>query len=428
MDVKKKNISIINNILSGIVIIILGLIIIIGNLKIYTKLVNLLVYVFFLFTLSKLLNFSLNRKIVRNKQTLISIIINIILGLVLIIFPKVSLSILPIIFSIYLLLYSIINFIDYSINRINNLNIRFKYLILSAIFLLFSITFMFYPLNRIDLFIFIIGIYCLILGLSKIIEFVVDLFTDKFKIKIRRKIIVTLPAIIEAFVPKKNLLVINKYFDSIIVDAKKEEPSDLQIFIHLSNYGFNQFGHMDICFLDKVYSYGNYDNKSKKVFNAVGEGVLFALSNKQKYIKFCIDTSKKTIVEFGLKLTELQKNNVMEELNKIFNNAYVWDPIKENINKKDYVYKLYNNTKCKFYKFIKGQYKIYFLMGVNCTYFIDSILKKSLSNTLKLVGVISLGTYYNYLDEIYHKKNSIVVSKKIYRKEMFGDVDAKNKK
>ena len=67
-------------------------------------------------------------------------------------------------------------------------------------------------------------------------------------------------------------------------------------------------------------------------------------------------------------------------------------------------------------------------MGVNCTYFVDQILMNSISSTLKLVGVISPGTYYNYLNENYNKKNSIVVSKKIYNKEMFGDKYVKNKK
>ena len=149
---------------------------------------------------------------------------------------------------------------------------------------------------------------------------------------------------------------------------------------------------------------------------------------KKKYIKFCIDTSQKTIVEFGLKLTNKQKEKVKKELEKILIDTYTWNPLENNKKNKDYASKLYKATKCKFYKFNSGEYKTYFVMGVNCTYFIDELLMKSISGSLKIVGVISPGTYYNYLNENYNKKNSIVVSKKIYNKEMFGDMCVKNKK
>lgn len=425
MNIKKKQISIINNLLTGIGIITLGIIIIVGNINMYTKVINLFVYIFILFGLSKLLNFLLNRKILRNKQTLISIILNITFGMIMLMFPKVPLSIIPLIFSIYLLLNSCINFVDYMILKENELNLRFKYLFFSIIFLILSLTFLFYPLEKLNLFITIIAIYCVILGVNKIIEFILDLVTDKFKLKIKHKFKVTLPVFFEAFVPKKALLKINKYLDSIIDDSIKNEESDLSIFIHLSNYGFNQFGHMDICFENKIYSYGNYDNKSKKLFTSVGDGVLFIAPNKKKYIKFCIDTSNKTLVEFGIRLTEKQKVKIRKELNGVMIDTNKWFPSKDS---KDYASKLYKATKCKFYKFNSGEYKTYFVMGVNCTYFIDELLMKSISGILKIAGVITPGTYYHYLDENYKKKNSVVISKRVYNKEMFGDVYVKNKK
>ena len=425
MNIKKKQISIINNLLTGIGIITLGIIIIFGNINMYTKVINLFVYIFILFGLSKLLNFLLNRKISRNKETLINIVLNVTFGMIMLMFPKVPLSILPLIFSIYLLLNSCINFVDYMILKENELNLRFKYLFFSIIFLILSLTFLFYPLEKLNLFITIIAIYCVILGINKITEFILDLLTDKFKLKIKHKFKVTLPVFFEAFVPKKALNKINKYLDSIIDDNVKNKESDLSIFIHLSNYGFNQFGHMDICFENKVYSYGNYDNKSKKLFTSVGDGVLFIVPNKQKYIKFCINTSNKTLVEFGIRLNEKQKDKIRKELNELMINTNKWIPIKDS---GDYASKLYKATKCKFYKFNSGEYKTYFVMGVNCTYFIDELLMKSISGILKIAGVITPGTYYHYLDENYKKKNSVVTSKRVYNKGMYGDLYVKNKK
>lgn len=428
MNIKRKQISILNNLLSGIGIMTLGIIVIVGSINMYTKVVSLFIYIFILYGVSKLLRFLLNKKIVRNRRTLISIILNIVFGLLMLMFPKVSLSLLPLIFSLYLLLYAIINFIDYIILKENELSIRFKYLMLSMIFLIISLVFLFYPLEKLNLFIMIIGIYCLILGLSEIYEFIIDLLTDKFKLRVKQKIKMTLPLFFEAFVPKKALLKINKYLD-VIIDTKTEnKESDLQIFIHLSNHGFNQFGHMDICFNDKIYSYGNYDNKSKKLFESIGDGILFTVNDKEKYIKFCIDTSKKTMVEFGIKLTKKQKEKLQKEIDVLLQNTYSWNPLEINKKNNDYASKLYKATKCKFYKFKSGEYKTYFVMGVNCIYFIDQLLFNSISGNLKLAGVMSPGTYYQVLDENYKKKNGIVISKKIYNKEMYGDYYVENKK
>lgn len=426
MNVKKKQISLINNLITGIGIIILGIIVVVGSINMYTKAIKLLVYIFIIFGLSKLLNFLLNKKIVRNKETLLSVILNLVLGLIMIIFPKIPLSILPLIFSLYLLFNSIVKFIEYMILKENELNLRFKYLFFSILFLLISLVFLFYPLEKLNLFIMIIGIYCLLLGLNKIYEFIVDLLTEKFKLKVKQKIKLTLPVFFEAFVPKKALIKINKFLDSMIEDTIKNEKSDLQIFIHLSNNGFNQFGHMDICFENKVYSYGNYDYKSRKLFTTTGDGVLFVANNKKKYIEFCIKNNKKTIVEFGIKLTEKQKNKIKKELELVMKETYKWEVDRDN--KKLYAYKLYDATKCKFYKFNKGEYKTYFVMGVNCTYFADELIMKSLYNTLKMVGIITPGTYYQYLDENYKKKNSVVISKTIHNKETIGDKYVKNKK
>lgn len=426
MNVRKKQISIITNLLSGTGIIILGIIVIVGSTNMYKTIINLCTYMFMLYGISKLLLFILNKKIVRNKQMLISIILNITFAFIMILFPKIPLSILPLLFSVYLLINSIANFIDYIILKENELKLRYKYLFLSIMFLIISFTFLFYPIEKLNLFLMIIGIYFVILGIGRIYEFIIDILSDKFKIKLKRKLKMTLPLFLEIFIPKIVLNKINKYFDLIITDDKNNEKSDLEIFIHLSNYGFNQFGHIDICYDGKIYSYGNYDNNSKKLFAAIGDGILFELTKKKKYIEFCINNNKKTIVEYGLKLTDKQKKDVEKELNKILKDSYIWKPDLKR--KKDYIVKLYKNVKPKFYKFNSGEYKTYFLMGVNCTYFPKQILMNNESNILKIVGVLSPGTYYQFLEEEYRNKNSNVISKKIYNKDTIGGKYVKNKK
>ena len=391
----------------------------------YTSAIKLFVYIFMIYGISKLLSFIFNKKIVRNREKLLSIIINIVFALIMIIFPSIPLSIFPLIFSLYLLINAIGNFIDYIVLKENELKLRYKYLFISIFFFIISLVFLFYPIEYLNLFITIISIYCILLGLNRIYEFLVDLLTDKFKLKIKKRLKMTLPLFLEVFIPKAALKSINKYLDELIIEKENKEY-DLAIFIHLSNHGFNQFGHIDLWFDNKVYSYGNYDNNSKRLFKTIGDGILFETPKKEKYIEFCILNSNKTIVEYGLKLTEKQKEKVRREFNKILKNSYTWKPDLKG--KKDYIVKLYNNIKPKFYKFSNSEYETYFLMGVNCTYFIDQIITNTLSQTLKIVGVISPGTYYHYLEENYRKKNSKVISKKIYNKDVIGGKYDKNKK
>lgn len=56
--------------------------------------------------------------------------------------------------------------------------------------------------------------------------------------------------------------------------------------------------------------------------------------------------------------------------------------------------KLYLKTKASFYKFNKGSFKTYFVLGLNC--------------------VIHLVIYQNYSEKEYQCSNGIVVSKKTY--------------
>lgn len=85
--------------------------------------------------------------------------------------------------------------------------------------------------------------------------------------------------------------------------------------------------------------------------------------------------------------------------------------------KEDYASLLYLETNAKFYKFKSGKFKTYFVLGTNCTLFADRIVGKTGTDILKMVGIVTPGTYFDYLDHEFHKKNSMVISKTIYNEE-----------
>ena len=71
-------------------------------------------------------------------------------------------------------------------------------------------------------------------------------------------------------------------------------------------------------------------------------------------------------------------------IDDIFRNTTIWDfrDDKKYNNGDSYAGRLYKKTKAKFYKFNKGKYKTYFVLGTNCCYLIDDIVGKSGTNNI----------------------------------------------
>ena len=211
---------------------------------------------------------------------------------------------------------------------------------------------------------------------------------------------------------------------------KKEEEVQLEIFVHVSEKGMGKFGHVDLCYKNQVISYGNYDKDTRKLKEGFGSGVVFT-ANKKKYVPFCIEESEKTLFTFGIKLTNKEQEKIEKELEKIKDNLIEWYPayvrdkkLKKKINEddyKDYSSMLYKKTKAKFYKFKTGKMKTYFVLGTNCGTLVDKILRSSGIDVLRPSGIITPGTYYDFLEREYMKKGSRVVSKKIYNKDNIKD-------
>ena len=175
-------------------------------------------------------------------------------------------------------------------------------------------------------------------------------------------------------------------------------------------------GHMDIFFDGRVISYGNYDEGSRFFYEFFGDGVLFVAKKKCDYINFCIDNSKKTIFEFGISLTDEEMVRVRKRIDELLMNTVKWDQRKDlKYNDGDsYAGRLYKKTKAMFYKFKKGKYKTYFVMGSNCCHLIDDIVGSSGMDILSINGIITPGTYYDYLSRMLKVKGSNVLSLNIY--------------
>lgn len=356
---------------------------------------------------------------------------NIIVGVILISCQNISLSILPILFSAYTIFNAAIKFIDFSLYRKEKVKGNTLTLVEGILLIVFGVTVLFSPLLYIDNVMGIIGIYCMIYSFTFLSDFFREILPRKIKNNLKRKFRISLPAFMVAFLPKKMLKAVNDYLNNMnepddipdFEEKKIDTEPDVEVYIHVSESGFGSIGHVDIGMGDYVVSFGNYDSNSLRLFDAVGDGVLF-FAKKSNYIPYCINSSNKTLFAYGLKLNDEQKKEVKHYLESLLDYAVEWKPpyqIASEQDKtakieefKDYASNLYYNTEAKLYKFKKGRMKKYFVLGTNCVKIADSILGKAGTDILKINGIISPGTYLDFLEKEFCRKNSIVITKRIY--------------
>lgn len=419
----------------GVGLIILGIITLIGEEWLYVNLINIFIVFLFLLSLKQIFTYFTGKE-KEKKGNFISSIINIILCFIFSLFKNIPLSILPLMFGIYLLLNSIVKYINGTIYIHNKSHGYLTEYMLGTIYFIVSLSIIFSPIENLNLFLNIIGIYILLLGINYFVDFIRFLIPSHIKNNFRRRIRISLPTFIEVIIPFSVLNEINylidkdNYDEQFIYEMKKDDVEpDMEIFVHSSPRGVNRTGHVDICYNNTVLSYGNYDDSSLKFFNMIGDGVVFT-TERNKYIPFCIEHSKKTLFTFGIKLTDKQKLKINKAIDTIFKNSYDWESPyqdalneknrknrKRNVNKKkynDYASCLYKATSAKFYKINSGKFKKYFVLGSNCCRLADYIIGKSGIDLLKMNGIITPGAYYEYLNREFKKKNSMVISRKIY--------------
>jgi len=321
-------------------------------------------------------------------------IINLILIILIIIYPIFYIKLIPIVIGTYILIIGLARLMTIFIYQ-NIPESKINILINSLVHLTFSIVLFINPTTNIKSFTFILGIYLILLGIS----YIPKGSHQKGNIKI-----VQIPTILQSLKP---------YHDFIKIDFNNYNNQDtnievdLEVLIHVRKNKRGVFGHADLIYNNKVYSYGNYDIKSYKLLDAIGDGVLVEADKKQ-YINYCKSYGK-TLFSFGIKLNENEKQEMEKRFKAIMENTYIFE--KNKISKNSYIYNLNKNINANFYKFKNGYYKNYFFLNYNCVKFIEEIISPEL---LDFTSIKTPGTLYTHLEEAYVKQNSKIIRKIIY--------------
>lgn len=381
--------------------------------------------IFVVLGLIKLIQIILGKKVSKeNALKLSDSLVNIGIGIFILVFPNMPIHIFILAFFLYVLALGITRGVNYFILKANKVRGRLMDLLSSIFYICFCLFLIQSPNIRSGLVMNIIGIYFIAYGSMYLKDFIMTLL-PKSKINLKKRHIrISLPVLFQAIIPKVVLDKVNEYISTNeqegieirdLNEYHSDEKADMEVYIHVTNTGFGQVGHVDICIGDEFYSYGNYDNDSVRFNELIGDGVLIK-AYKEDYIPFVIKDSGKTLFCFGLKLEEEQKKRVLNKLQTLWKDLVVWTPPAYTGKEDMYASRLLHHVHdTNFYKFKRGKFKTYFVVTTNCVQLADYVLGSVGLDILNLNGIITPGAYYDYLNHQFLLNSKVVIYRKIYK-------------
>lgn len=422
---KTKEFNHLNLFVMGTLFILLGIFVLNTSTLLFDAIVFVFGIVFLVIGSSKIFQIIFNKEKSKNKGlTLTNALVNFVIGIIILLFPKMPISIFAYCFGFYILALSITHGAFYLILHQDKVKGRWKEMVAFIFYLAFAIFLGFIPYLHINVIMNVIAGYFIMFGFFYYKDLVLDVMPVKKKDELKRHIRISLPIFMQAILPKFVLDEVNEFLvpsDQKEIDARSDfsqykidEKADVEIYIHASNKGFGKVGHVDICIDNQFLSYGNYDSESVRFNELIGDGVLIN-AYKEEYIPFVIKDSEKTLFCYGLKLSDVQKEKVLNRMEDIKKLIYPWVvPVCKKVDK-PYANRLLDECpETAFYKFKRGRFKTYFVATTNCVQLADFIVGSAGLDILNINGIVTPGAYYEYLERQFSLNNDLVIYKKIY--------------
>lgn len=220
----------------------------------------------------------------------------------------------------------------------------------------------------------------------------------------------SVPLLLSVFYPLQACISLRALRSAPPDDAPDIAP-DLWVYFYLKDTGMEVFGHVDIACGDTVYSYGCHDPRSRRLMGTLGDGVLIRCP-RQAFLDANAAIDGKTIVGYGLRLSEEQKNILARKLDGLISRTVPWhcaaeeaaDPAAEN----DYASRMWKAAHCSFFKFTGGKFRTYFVATTNCVLLADTLIRSRELSLISPTGIVTPGSYLTFLNQEYLLHNPAV--------------------
>lgn len=275
----------------------------------------------------------------------------------------------------------------------------------------------------------VMGCYFIIYGGNMLLDFIREIIPAKRKEQIENKQRLALPPVVAAIIPPALMRFIlskdkddqeRENFEAIKADI----PIDLEVFVHLAPSGPAMLGHVDIAYQGYLLSYGCYDPHHRRLLGTLGDGVVL-LAPKNEYIYNCLKNENKVLVCFGIVLNEKQKQAFQKRLWEMLSKLEAFEcdeQLKRNGREfsgacDDYLSRVTRNVgNARYFKYRDGRFKTFFVLSTNCVYFITHLLSTIGLNLFDMSGIVSPGSYFDFLNKQFKSDKSFVISRHVYTK------------
>lgn len=264
----------------------------------------------------------------------------------------------------------------------------------------------------------ILGIYSLVRAVFAFLDFLRELMgTDINGKRLRQRVRINPPVLLTALLPMAWLRTLEDPNEEAEVEKWTREETvledvhpQLEIFIHLSKATAFGFGHVDIALNDKVYSFGCYDESSSRLFGVLSDGVL-VVANKEPYIPYCLENEKKRLLSYSVVLRPEQVQAMEKKIADFLEDSVEWIPDEKVPQQQEFA------KKCgtKFYKIKHGPFQTYNVLSTNCVAVANIFSGSGGVDLMNSQGIVTPGTYSEFLDRQFRRPKSIVVGRKVYR-------------
>ncbi len=231
------------------------------------------------------------------------------------------------------------------------------------------------------------------------------------------------PVLLSAFFPYEVYLSIRRLeLESQLSVNKSPDPADLNVYIYMKGKGPEILGHIDISYNGIILSYGNHNPESRKLAGTLGDGILIR-SKEAPFLQESITTENKTVIGYGIRLTETQKKALEERIQDLLSRSEPWYCAAAKAHQKgedmspyrDYASRVYKETFCDMYRFTVGKFRTYFISSTNCVLLADALIRNNDLNLVRLNGLVTPGAYLSFLNTEYLKPDSPVISRTLYK-------------
>ena len=404
----------------GVLLIFLGSVLLIQMQWIFDIFFRINLVLLFVLSLSRVVIGFLDKDKVKRSSGILYGMYIFILFLLVLNFPVFFGAMIPFIYGLWALLNGVAKFITWYNFHLDHIGHRVWAFFDATITLMFALVLIIDPLPGVLRLTYVAGAYLIFYGLLQLYAGLNLLLNNAIKNRLQIHIHFPLPMFVAMLVPSRVYKNLHKpalrnieFRDQV---EGKQARDELEIFFHLKAHRTDSFGHVDISFRDFIFSYGLHDPKSRYINGTFGDGVLIQVDRK-KFIEYSIRSENKTIIAFTLKLNPQQILLIEQRMILMLERTLPWHPIGE-IDPIDnnYASRVQRNTGAKFYKFTAGMFKTYFFVSTNCVLLVDYFVHFKELGLIRLNGLITPGSYFNFLNEAYQRSSPMVLRRIVYEK------------